>query len=133
MISVTVRGNNRVANHLRTVATSAPKAFDNVMYRQMQGWRSDLKAEPYPPRRPNQTYIRTGRLANSWGVQKQSAGKYRIVNTAPYAGYVVGARSQAWMHKERWWTVEEILSERQRRRDLTEALTKALKEELDGD
>lgn len=126
MVSIAVRGHNRVANNLRAVAAQAPRNFDRVLYRHMQDWRAELKSKAYPPRRPKQTYIRTGRLANSWGVRTKSNGVYSIYNSSPYAKYVVDAVDQAWMHKGRWWTIREFMAERDRRRDLTAALTKEL-------
>ena len=132
MINVEVRGNNRVANSLRTAATQYPQRIDRITYDHAQQWRRDLKAKPYPSPRPGQTYVRTGRLANSWGVQKRGAAKYGIANSAPYSKYVVDKVDQAWMHKGRWWTVQEILAERGRRQALTRDLTKALTGLLDG-
>lgn len=59
----------------------------------------------YPPERPHQTYIRTGRLGRNWKSNKVGVLKYRITNSTPYAKYVVGnayGQGQAWMHVGRW-------------------------------
>lgn len=132
MVKVEVRGNNRVANSLRSAATEYPKRVDGIVYQYAQKWRGDLKATPYPPMRSGQAYVRTGRLANSWGVTKSGEAKYSINNSAPYAKYVIDDIDQAWMHAGRWWTAQEILAEKDRRQALTRDLTEALTEILES-
>lgn len=132
MISVRVTGATRVANRLRTAAARAPQRIDSITQSHVNQWRKDLKATPYPPKRPAQTYVRTGKLANSWAVQKRGLAKYDIVNRAPYAQYVVSKGNQAWMHKGRWWTVDQVLGQRSRRQALTKDLTRALVSDLNG-
>jgi hypothetical protein len=127
MFSYEVRGNNRVANKYRTAATRFPRRLDAITYQHVQRWRGDLKVKPYPPKRPGQTYVRTGKLANSWGVQKKGPASYKIINSAEYAKYVVSKVDQAWMHKNRWWTADEVVREQQRRQALTRDLTSELR------
>ncbi len=66
--------------------------------------------DKYPPERPGQRYVRTGRLGDSW--TKRQYGRYHVTfsNKTPYAQYVVGdseGRKQAWMHAGRWWLALE--------------------------
>ena len=76
---------------------------------------------PYPPEPPNSTYTRTGTLGRSLGaggtmpdiyeVRPMGAGSMaRFGTRLEYAPYVIGDRDseQAWMHKDRWWTLPDI-------------------------
>lgn len=83
-----------------------------------------LKSTPYPPKRPGQRYVRTGRMASSWGRKRtkrtQHNVEYAITNkaTAPrgqtYPSYVVGDKQgrQAWMHRGRWWVAQIKVGDR---------------------
>lgn len=113
---ITIRGSDAVRNELRgAVAKLGPKAQD-VTYRWAQDTRATLKSTPYPPKRPGQRYVRTGRLASSWAATRAGKGAI-ITNSASgksgvYAGYVVGdnrGEKQAWMHRGRWWTARSII------------------------
>lgn len=68
--------------------------------------RQALKAKPYPAKRPLQTYIRTGNLANRWAI----VGGITIVNTADYAEPVVGD-DQADAFVNRWWTARSVVED----------------------
>ena len=115
---LTVRGQSSVANELRTAAAKAPKEMQEATYRWAQTVRAALKAKPYPAKRPGQKYVRTGRLANSWAVERQGKGVV-IVNRAegrsgPYSRFVIGdakGAGQAWMHRGRWWTGRGVVDE----------------------
>lgn len=93
----------------------------NRVVRQMQ---------TYPPERPGQQYVRTGRLFYSWKVEEIPNG-YALENRASrrgreYAGYVIGdayGGGQAWMHVGRWETL----------RDVTKEQLRALPDEVEGD
>lgn len=126
---------NRIRNDLRRKVIESPEIAGKVIWQWALDTRQVLKQTPYPPKRPNQRYVRTGRLANSWRVVKQGTAQYQITNSAQakgrlYAGYVVGppdgppGRRQAWMHKGRWWIAQDIVVQE------TPKLTKALTEEL---
>lgn len=132
MISIQANGATRVANQYRRAASKSPQTIDRIMSAHMQTWRRDLKAEPYPPKRTGQKYLRTGRLANSWRVQKRGLARYNIANTAKYSIYVVDKENQAWMHENRWWTAQEILGEKKRRQALTKDLTRAIIKDING-
>ncbi len=115
---LTVRGQSAVANELRTAAAKAPKATQDATYRWAQMVRSVLKSTPYPSKRPGQKYQRTGRLANSWAVERQGKGVV-ITNRAsgrsgPYSRFVVGdgkGAGQAWIHRGRWWTGRGVIDQ----------------------
>ena len=116
-ISMELRNYNRVRNSLRKLASELSGASDETVRAFAQAQRARLKSTKYPPRRPNQKYVRTGLLANSWKVTKSGPGRYTITNKATgksglYAGYVVGGKGQqAWMHVGRWWVAKDVLEE----------------------
>lgn len=124
------KGYNRVGNKLRKLASLNSQIVDPEMKAWAQDTRATLKGTKYPPKRPLQTYIRTGRLANSWKVTKTKPGVFNIENQASfkgraYAKYVVGD-DQAWMHKGRWWKARDIIA--QETSKLVSRLTKAIRQ-----
>lgn len=82
---------------------------DTVIKPGLRKWlpqvRAALKSKPYPAKRPLQTYVRTGNLANSWAGQGMS-----ITNSANYSESVVGD-DQASMHLGRWWKARDVVEE----------------------
>jgi hypothetical protein len=72
----------------------------------------------YPPERPGQKYIRTGDLGSVWNaatpVFQQRGRLFSVMatNDLPYAAYVQGPGprrpKQAWMHRGRWDTTEQV-------------------------
>lgn len=77
-----------------------------------------LRGTPYPPELPNQGYIRTFELKNSWDSEPIGPGRYDIINTArnPKTGFlytsrVVGVR-QATIHRGRWWKAVDIVRQK---------------------
>jgi hypothetical protein len=77
----------------------------------------------YPPRPSTSNYVRTGTLGRLWTAAQpefkalKSGFEARIGNKTPYAGYVQGGKEddphQAWMHKKRWQTTDQILAKHQ--------------------
>lgn len=112
--SVTVRGVNRIRNALRSLAAMDRTVLEPELRAWAQRVRRLLKSKPYPSKRAGQRYARTGRLANSWGVEQGKSGEVSIRNSAAYATWVVGDK-QAWMHAGRWWqarpTIEDEIPE----------------------
>lgn len=132
--SIEIRGSNRVRNSLRRLAADAPEIIDEDIREWSQDVRRSLKATKYPPRRPGQTYIRTGRLANSFAVDREGRGRYSLVNRAPYALYVIGdsrGQNQAWMHEGRWWTMRQEIE--QYTPELVRRITASLLRVANGD
>lgn len=128
--SIEIQGFNRVENKLRTLAAKLPKMSSDVVYRWAQGTRAILKSTPYPPKRPNQKYIRTGKLANSWAAARTNTGA-TIWNKAGYSRYVVGdtkGGGQAWMHENRWWRARQDVIDKEVK-ELTKELAQAIEKE----
>lgn len=111
---LTIRGNDEIVAQLRAAAAKTPRDMDEAAYRWAQSVRAKLKSTPYPPKRPSQRYVRTGRLANSWRAERKGQGRVLIANSADYSGYVVGGgprNRQAYMHVGRWWKGEDVVRE----------------------
>lgn len=73
---------------------------------------------PYPPPPPNSTYIRTYKLFNSWQLEVPSIGGsgdlFRVESGGVEYNHLVQQRAtQAWMHRGRWQTVEDVAEERE--------------------
>ena len=105
-----ITGNDELLARLRSASAKAPGVMDEISYRWAQNVRAKLKSTPYPPKRPGQRYVRTGRLAKSWRAERRGKGRALIANSAGYSGYVVG-KKQAWMHRGRWWLGRTVLME----------------------
>lgn len=132
MIEFKLVGYQRVENKLRLLASQHPEVYENTMGQWANTTRGKLKSTPYPAPRPGQRYRRTGRLANSWRVEKGGPGQVSISNSAQgrsgyYGPYVVGdgkGNLQAWMHEGRWWLAADIIQ--QEARQLTEDMSRDL-------
>jgi hypothetical protein len=114
------RGYNRLQNSLRRLASDMEEELDPVVYDWAQYTRFRLKGTPYPPKRPRQTYVRTGQLANRWKIERHGFSRVSIMNEAVgrrgqrYTTYVVGdsqGGGQAWMHRGRWWLARDVIEE----------------------
>lgn len=104
---ISIRTRYRPPN-LAQVISDAPRNARGPMTESaavyLLGFRRGIKW--YPPRRPLQKYVRTYRLRNAWMINKRGA-KTTLSNDTPYAPYVKGDNTQAWMHRGRWLTVSE--------------------------
>lgn len=123
-----MQGSNRVRNQLRTWAAKNPEITDPVIRAHANNERIILKATPYPARRPNQRYRRTGRLANSFAVERIKKASYAVINTRPGAGWVIkkGFQNREF-HVNRWWTMEDEMAKRMPM--LTQDLSEAIEDE----
>lgn len=67
-----------------------------------------------PPRRPQQTYIRTFTLKESIHFSVKpfgTSGEGRIFTALPYAPPVMGHADQTWVFAGRWWTEKSVAEE----------------------
>lgn len=131
-VNYEIRGTNRVKNQLRTLIAMYPSLVDPIIKRHAQSEKKELRNTEYPPQRPLQTYIRKkffGGIAGSFGVIQKKQGVYGVRNSRPYAGFVIG-KKQAWMHKGRWWIMQDEVQSRVH--ILTKNLTKFAEEKLNN-
>lgn len=106
-----------------------PKEYTKALQRGMSDATKIVmqEAQVYPPQRPNQKYIRTYKLRRSWNnrrIRITPSGVEGVIysnsNDAPYNAYVQHPRFQAWMHKGRWQTTDDIA--RKRSKDVAKAI-----------
>lgn len=86
------------------------------------------EAAKYPPERPGQRYKRTYRLQKGWFSsttrERDSGGRFAtgdtmtmltLSNPTPYGKWVQARSTQAWMHKGRWQTAEDVVEDNEAR------------------
>lgn len=85
------------------------------------------RMQTYPA--PRGSYQRTGNLRNSW--RKEAVGSGDVLGfvvsdpgIAPYNRYVQSRASQAWMHRGRWQTAEDVAEQEEEK--VTAMLRQAL-------
>ncbi len=114
-VKIKVFGLNILINSLRKISPKNPEIGDEPVADFAREMPTVLAGIPYPPELPEQKYVRTFNLKNSWDAEPQGFGRYEIINTARnpktgdlYAGWVVGV-DQAAIHKGRWWQAGKIV------------------------
>ncbi len=111
MISVQVRNVERIKQKLeklpikiRGIATTEASRY--LIGNEQRG----LQHYPAPP--SSSMYRRTYKLRFGWQVSGWNDGtKVKVENKVPYAKYVQGTNTQAWMHRDRWRTVSQVVSD----------------------
>lgn len=125
------KGHEGVTTVLRDTARRAPKEMSDTTFL----WAARhalprLQRKPYPPERPRQTYVRTGKLGRGWNVRPTTGGA-TIFNNRPGVIFATGdgqGGGQAWMHVGRWWRAADII--RNERKTLGPMLVKRLNKML---
>lgn len=72
----------------------------------------DKMIPPYPPPPPNSTYTRTGELGNQMISEVRPLGSSVVMylgSKVPYSPLVIKEKTQARIHRGRWWTIEQVL------------------------
>lgn len=123
MLDIKTVGFIRIGKNLGELARGNESLYDPTMTKWANETRNALEAEPYPPRRAGQRYIRTYTLRNSWKTRRLKPGQHLIENTASqrgraYPSFVVGTghprgRGQTKGHRQNnWWKFREKVEER---------------------
>jgi len=115
MASIEIKGVTELIAKLGKVAAMA--TFRPPMERSMRRIQAEMKV--YPPTRAGQTYRRgqdprSEDLGGSWTVKvtQTRSGLTGIVGTnTSYAPWVQSHQFQAWMHKGRWQTDEDVIEQ----------------------
>lgn len=89
--------------------TDLGKVADRGMYKWAHEQVATLRGKQYPA--PRGRYDRTYRLQRGFYTYKEGDSAYGFDNVEPYSRYVVSRKNQAWMHKDIWWTIEDVLEE----------------------
>ena len=123
-LSIQINNADIVRRGLQDLSAEIPKIGRLQIYQTSQAIVRRMKI--YPPERPAQTYIRTGRLGGGWMIIPNTNG-YTTRNDTPYTKYVVGnayGLEQAWMHEGRWNLLRDVQEEE------VAKLPKAIEEEI---
>ena len=111
MIDIKVRNLDQIKSKLDKVAPrirgiAATEAGRYLIGNERRG------LQYYPPPPAQSMYARTYKLRFGWQLSSWTAGtKVRVENKVPYAKYVQGDYTQAWMHQGRWRTVSLVISD----------------------
>ena len=108
---IRVRGGRRVMGKFREIGRAG--FLDRVMWKWVKDKASRLRAKRYPPERPGQRYIRTGKLGAAWVGVRVGSLLHHIRNWVRgkkgfYAATVVGP-SQGFYFVNRWWQATPFL------------------------
>lgn len=133
-----VRGIIRVRNQLRAAASFYGDTTDRIVERHTKNLAAMFRRKPYPPKRANQKYVRTGLLGRSFRAQKVKATQWRVINRAKspktgkeYAAWVI---KKGWQNKryhlKRWWTIDDEAEKSMP--TLTKALSAELEKQLEA-
>ena len=123
-ITITIDQAGTVNASLRRFGLGVKSELATLGYVALDNARTILKV--YPPKLPNQRYIRTGWLGRSWRIASaRAAGAWTLANnarqpraTASYSKWVVGnarGAQQAGIHRNRW-KIARVVVERERER-----------------
>ena len=72
------------------------------------------RAATYPRKRPSSNYRRTHTLGRRWRYRVRN-GSATVSNTTKYGKWVMGAKTQARVHKGRWARTDQIAKEQERK------------------
>lgn len=93
------------------------------------------RVSQYPVQRHSTDYVQTGTLGRNWGFKVRPYATFVdafVENPVEYAPYVQDPTRQAWMHKGRWPTTRQALTEmRQKIRGYYEAAARNIRKILD--
>jgi hypothetical protein len=108
-IGVEIRGLDELRREIERLITDMPEILEPGVERALSLLYGRLRQ--YPPPRGN--YQRTFRLQDSWSAETVLSGDVLgFVRSdsavAPHNRYVQSRASQAWMHRGRWQTVEDV-------------------------
>ena len=128
-VSFKFDGVNRVRNQLRAAASFHADVTDPIIEKHTKSESKRLRSKAYPPKLPNQKYIRTFTLKRRFRAQRYGTAKWAVVNRTPYAVWVIkkGMQNRK-LHLNRWWTLEDTLQENTP--ELTKKLSTGLEELL---
>lgn len=102
-----------VRKGLEDLRKDMPRVARARMWKAMQWIKKKMSyTQNSPPKRSGQKYVRTFNMMQKYRIGKTGAGNYYFEAAAPYSKYVLGdARGigQAWMHKDRWFTMRGMI------------------------
>lgn len=123
MVTIKTAGFIRIGKNLGELAAGNAALYDGTMTRWAEKTRDALEATLYPPKRPEQRYVRTYTLKHSFGTYRQRPGRHVVQNTATqrgrtYASFVIGTgrpkgKGQTRGHRQNnWWLMRNKIEDR---------------------
>ena len=115
---IEVKGLQELINKVGRITPEIQRAMDKTMEASLNTLHENV---PSYPRKPEaSSYIRTGTLGKSIGMNNAKPTVYSIKGSGAkiegrfgtdlsYAKYVIDPDRQAYMHRGRWWTTENIV------------------------
>lgn len=124
MISIRTRNIENIVQKLNEVPHGARGAATESAAKVLIG-NERTGLQHYPNARAGSLYKRTYTLRFGWKATEWGDGtSIRVTNDVPYAPYVQGDTTQAWMHQGRWNTISDIIASN------TTAMMKAIDEAI---
>lgn len=138
-------GLQREIREMREFGSRAGRAARSAMEEGLVFLHSEVPPYSDIPKRPDQTYRRTGLLGRSitsmaGGIPGSLSRVRRLFgddivgvwgSAVKYAQYVIGRGTQAWFHRDRWYTLQGLIEDNQR--ELVERMARRLFRKLLGD
>jgi hypothetical protein len=128
MTDIEIRGLQEAIQKYKDAPQKLRAGLRKTMFTSLDIVHENVK--PYPPPPTDSSYRRTGTLGRTLGASRGGAltgskpDIYRVQQTSAdnmtgyfgtkldYAPYVIGGAQddpgQAWMHKSRWWTIDDV-------------------------
>ena len=115
---IEVKGLQELINKVGRITPEIQRAMDKTMEASLNTLHENV---PSYPRKPEaSSYIRTGTLGKSIGMNNAKPTVYSIKGSGAkiegrfgtdlsYAKYVIDPDRQAYMHRGRWWTTDNIV------------------------
>jgi hypothetical protein len=110
--TIRVHINNKATPALNRLITTMRDSLKEELSTGADEMLTKLRA--YPAMRPNQKYVRTNRLHDSWRkrantiTNNPSFTVYSMESVAPYNRYVQVRATQSKWHRGRWTTIEDV-------------------------
>jgi hypothetical protein len=139
MATITIKGVNKLQRKLGKVASI--NVLRDPMERSVKRIQRDMA--DYPPQRAGSRYIRgygmeggprtSERLGQKWTTRVRRSGNGligKVGNKVSYAPWVQSERFQAWMHRGRWQTDQQVVNRNRKAivDDFQRAIDRALSE-----
>ncbi len=104
-----VRGTKKLVRKLDKIAGVLRKDVTKTIQKFTIEEAADLRQKKYPPRLPDQKYIRTGLLGRSFHDFRRGKTIFGVYNDTPYGKWVIWKGMQAPIHAGRWWTFQQTV------------------------
>ena len=127
MASVEIKGLDKLLKKIGKLDRVGQHGANDIIKKHTRSEAERLRKRKYPPKLPNQKYVRTGRLGRSFTPFQRGASVFGVRNDTPYGVWVIWRGAQVSIHAGRWWTFQREVENNVRK--LRAALDKCLKKQ----